>query len=1006
MPASASYVTLLYADWSEFAQAPQASTALLAFLTHVENALADLPRQGGVLVARQEHVFCAAWGLRGGQEDAAEHAVRFALALREATRGFASGGMLPVKLAISSGEVEVDLRQGARESVSGPTVDLCRQMSVVMPDGGVALGQETFHKVEGLFNTRHLARLPVRGHPEPVDVYIVRSAKQIQFRIVQHDVEGVMTRLVGREIEVKRIRDAFEITTDERENHLVTLVGEAGMGKSRLMMDVDRWRETINDSTRLFRVRASPEMRQQPYGALREILMARFQLQESDAPAVAAEKMRLGVEQFMGPGHVEEAHMLMQLVGLPLPEGVEMDEVGGAALSEQRGLRSLAAFFRAVDVGTPRGVISIYVEDAQWADDKSLDAILQLLQRNVRTRLIAIVLTRPELLERRPRWGLELSNSLRIDLHALPVREARKLVREVLQKLPDLPDTLRDWIVERSGGNPLCIEELVRTLVNSGVLLKGTPGGAQDAGQGVGGQDAPWSVDLSRLEQVRVPGTLTGLLQVQLSNLPLVQRTALQRAAVVGRIFWDSALAALEAGDGMAVQMAQALAGLARRNLIFRQERSAFAGLQEYTFVSNLMYETAYGSIPAAVRGRYHALAGDWLARLIAGGDGHGAASQAGRIAEHYERAGQGGRAVSYLALAAEEARRLNAFAQALQFLERAVAHAAEPPPSPAVPGKAGLLSCLGETLIWMGEAHQAFPYLEQGLELARQSGNLRAMADLLGRLGWAGYYVGDWKRSPAWLEEAVDCARQAENRPALLLALRQLGNVASARGEYDAALRYYQESLEIARQLQDVTSAALALNNLGIARIMTGNYEQAQQDLQESIATALAHGDRMGAALAQGNLGIAAYLEGNYALALQHLNAVTEASQAVGSQLLMAETMVWLGFCAVQAGETETAQERLRAGLRLSLETEQGPLARGALAGFAMLASQQGQDERAVELLGATHMDEAMDEVIRNTAARRLLEHLRRALPRPVFEQAWARGQALDLEKVMAEYG
>ncbi len=982
------HVTLLVADWSEYVQVQQDQKALDDLLSQLDASLADLPSSEGSLVTRTPQSFLAAWGLEEEGEQDAEYAVQFALALRDATQDYQLDSMLPLKLALASGDVCFSPPTGnTTEAVlTGQPLELCQLMLVVIQDGGVAVSQSTHRLVEGLFTFTPLAQLPVRGQTEPVEIYRAVAPKAIHFRILQRGIEGVTTRMVGRDIEMMRMRDVYETVTDETENYLVTVIGEAGTGKTRLLTELERLRDLNPDSTRLFRAQATPEILQQPYGLLRLLFMQRFDIQESDPEAVILKKMQAGVEGFMGSGNVEHAQILAQLVGFPVRGASGLVDSASAAQAEQQALNSLSAFFRAVDSTTTRGVIALHLEDMQWADDKSLDAILWLFEHNVRNRLVVVVLTSPELLERRPRWGLEQKNSIRIDLHALRTREARKLVDEALQKMPEIPNTLRDWIVERSGGNPLYIEELVRSLIEHGVILTGR--GHQ-----------PWQANLKRLDSVRIPDTLTGLLQTQLANLPVIQRIGLQRAAVIGRSFWDAALQALGPGDDFDLHPLQALAGLSKRNLIYRKERSAFANMQEYAFFSNLLRQVAYDSVPEATCKRYHRLAAEWLVDLSI----EAPSTLAARIAEHYERAGDGSQAVAYLTQAAREARRLNDLTQSRQFLQRAIQFAQEPSDTPGVEGKASLLYELGELMILIGESAQASVFLEECLELARGSGNTWAAAEALGRLGWAAYYQGEYDQALCWLEEGMQAAQQAENRPALLLILRQLGNVASAKRDFAQARDHYEESLALARQLDDRANIAPALNNLGLIAALTGDYIQARHYLEESFQVAQQRSDRMYTGLVMGNLGINACMMGEYILARQHLQESIQISRSVGSELLVPEALVWTALCDAATGDPAQAKQNLRQALHFSQESGNFPLVLGALAGFASLLATQENLSQAVEILALLSGQTATDDLIQNLVVVPLLERLHRELPPQTFGQAWARGQALDLEAAIS---
>jgi tetratricopeptide (TPR) repeat protein len=1014
-------ITMLVADWSQLSQPQRSQGRYEAFLAEVERGLHDLQGVGGRLFDRQEAGFIALWSLEqvaAGEfllpEQVAEGAVRFALNLRDAVRSL--DGSFPLKLALATGYVREGVVPGekaaqefampfyslesqadavtGRNWLSGAAVELCCRLPAVVPDSGVAVDQATFDLIESTFVFLTLAQLSAAGYREMVAIFRVVYERRFFFRIVHPALDGLSNRLVGRDLEMKIIRDAYETATEDRENQMILLLGEAGVGKTRLLMEVERWRDLLPDSTRFFRAQASAELMQQPYGLLRRMFMVRFGIQENETEVAAFEKLLQGVETFLGPGHAEDASILAQLLGLPCADYASLSDTSSIALVEQRGLRGLAAFFNAVDANTrARGMIAIHLEDVQWADDKSLDTLTWLFKADPRCRLAVILTARPELLERRPDLGADLPNCMRIDLEPLSEREARKLVREMLCRVPDLPAGLRDWITGRCGGNPLYMQEVVKSLLAAGVIIR-EPAPEDES-------EPRWRVDLEKLEATGLPATLNELLQQQITHLPEEQRSVLRRASVFGHTFFDEAVAALGSAEERAQPPGAVLNELVKQKLIVHLKLSSFMNMQEYAFCSNLMAEETYLSISEAERRVYHRQAAEWLVNLSAESPG----LMAVRIADHYEHGGEKIQAVPYLALASEEARRLNAFGEARQFLMRAVSYAGESPATDDVPGRAVLLYRLGEMLIWLGEASLAVRYLKESLDLARKANNTWVMAEVLGRLGWAAYYSGDFQQASLWLGEGVACSRQAVNFPALYLTLRQMGNVISAQGDYAHSIDYYQESLEIARLLGDQRGVALALNNLGWVAMLTGDFDQARRYLGETISNAAERSDRLSIALGMSNLGIVDYLSGEYELARNQLMQTIEISQEVGSQLVPSEAYIWAALCDIAGGDMEQARLDLLEALSISTETQQPPLVLGALVGFASLAAAQRKPERAVELLALTNENSALDETLRVLVAEPLLGRLHAEMTPQAFGLAWARGLALKQDEVVGQY-
>jgi hypothetical protein len=231
-------------------------------------------------------------------------------------------------------------------------------------------------------------------------------------------------------------------------------------------------------------------------------------------------------------------------------------------------------------------------------------------------------------------------------------------VAEILQKVEVVPDALRDLVVSGAEGNPFFAEELIKMLIEAGVIAKG-----------VGGQDR-WQVDLDRLSATRVPDTLTGVIQARLDRLALHERSVLQQASVVGRRFWDQAVVQISRAEGKGETVPAALAALRAREMVFQRETSAFAGAQEYIFKHALLREVAYESLLKRLRRIYHGLVADWL--IERGGERAGEIT--GLIGEHLELAGRAAEAADYLGRAAVLAAAKFANEEAIRYYRRALA--------------------------------------------------------------------------------------------------------------------------------------------------------------------------------------------------------------------------------------------------------------------------------------------------------------------------------------------
>ena len=387
--------------------------------------------------------------------------------------------------------------------------------------------------------------------------------------------------------------------------------------------------------------------------------------------------------------------------------------------------------------------------------------------------------------------GRDLPGFRVVAINPLDSVASRALVDEILQRAEDVPDALRELIVEGAEGNPFYIEELVKMLIEQGVIERVTSyelrvtseEGRVASGEWretnregdlnsslvtrhsslvAGEEDAlnsslvtrhssleVWRVRGERLQGIQVPATLTGLLQARLDGLPREEREVLQRAAVVGRTFWDDAVSELggsaEAADGDDQSALRPLLdSLARRELIIRRDRSVFAGTEEYTFKHNLLREVTYQTVLLRARRQHHARVARWL-ELNAGAR---LGEYLGLIAEHYALAGAGARAAAYLERAGDSAQRSGAYHSARVAFERALAllQAEEEQPEAAI----------------------------------------SALRLKLGAIAWN---LGDFPTAERALFYARDYARRAGDGRGQALALYWLSRVAISRGDYAQAL-------------------------------------------------------------------------------------------------------------------------------------------------------------------------------------------------------------------------
>ena len=634
---------------------------------------------GGHVTRFQGDGFKAVFGLPVAHENDPEMAIRAGLGILETAQEIAKElerdrgiPSFQVRVGINTGLVAAGGQTEAEDTVMGEAVNLAARLESAAPPGGVLISHDTYRHVRGVFDVEPLDPIQAKGFPDPVPVYLVKRARPWSLRLVSRGVEGIETRMIGRTAELRRLQDALDTLIQEGEGQMITVVGEAGVGKSRLLYEFLNRLEHLSENIIPYQGRGRHDSQNRPYSLLRDVFISRFQIEEADrAPAVRA-KFEQGLSEAFEPGLASEpaqadqpllaeepaalkAHVVGQLLGFDFSASPHLKSLRGDPQGlRDRGLIYLGEYFKNISSHLPA---VIFLEDIHWADDSSLDAINHIARKSAGQRLLIVCLARPALFERRPSWGEGQNYHTRIALRSLSKRESWQLIEEILKKVDQIPERLRQLVIERAEGNPFYIEELLKMLIEEGVIIK---------------EEQHWRVALSRLKEVHVPATLTGVLQARLDSLPRGEREMLQHASVVGRIFWDRVVAYINAAgrdDEINQEIKQMLSTLRNKEMVFRREGSAFAGTREYFFKHEILREVTYETVLMKLRRVYHSLVADWL---IEHGTGR-AAEYIGLIGDHLEQAGKIAQAADYLLQAGQFAQHVYANEECIRYYHRSL---------------------------------------------------------------------------------------------------------------------------------------------------------------------------------------------------------------------------------------------------------------------------------------------------------------------------------------------
>jgi predicted ATPase/class 3 adenylate cyclase/tRNA A-37 threonylcarbamoyl transferase component Bud32 len=965
-------VTVLYANLAEFmeivVEAVEDSHAMRQSLwQRLDEVIVEY---GGTIDTHTGDTVLALWGVQSVREDDPEQAVRAALAMQQAVAaafaevktstsdvdfGFSpldgdDDEPLPVQVGIHTGLTLLTRSQESGSySASGPTVNMTARLEQSAPVGGILISPETYNYVRGVFLIEGLDPIRFRGRKQAVQLYLVKGVKPRTFRQTTPAVEGIDTRTIGREAELKQLIEALEMATEDEETQVVTVVSEAGLGKTRLLYELSEWEEKLEGDFFYFPTHTTPQMVHQPFALFRELFSFRFEIHDSDSLDVVQAKFEQGLAGFIGPDTTEQAHIIAHLLGFTFPDSPYLQNRDPQQLNSL-AQKYLTDFFvtasRRTTISEGNLALGAWLqfENIHWADDRSLDFINHLVESQPDLRLVITCTTRPSLYERRTSWGSGQDFHQRLDLRPLSRRDSRKLVKEILQKVDHIPKELRDLIVDRAEGNPFYMEELVKMLVEDRVVLKG---------------DEVWVVELERLAQARVPGTLTGLLQARLDSLLPEERITLQRASVVGRVFWAGTVKALHAADNLTVDVDHALAVLSSRELISIREETTFSGVPEYIFKSTMLHDVTYDSILKRQQRSYHYQVAKWLVEV----SGARAGEYSSLIAEHYQIAGENVLAAEYLYRAGEQATAVSAYVEAGSFFERALALVTGQVDSETRRLQAALQYQLGGIYIDQGQWAAGDKHLQASLSLARELGDTKRSVEALANLGQSAVKQGNFAGAETYLHEALTLARETGDKANMAFALMWLGGNALFQKEFEQSETYMLEALALAREAGAQALEARTLNILGENARYQDKYVDAAAYYQEALSIYRTLDNQFGTALISSNL----------------------------------------GHVAAALGDVKTAFSHYLRALQISIEIQAMQIVLETLAGLAGLKVAGGEAERALELLGLSLHHPASNPEVQQVADS-ILTKLRAELPVDVVEAGLKKGRSLDFDTVIQE--
>jgi class 3 adenylate cyclase len=721
-------------------------------------------------------------------EDDPERAVRAGLAIVEAVAGLRHSNPaldLHVRLGVNTGEALIALDADPLRGegmASGDVVNTAARLESAAPTDGVLVGEATYRATGRVIRYEPADPVSAKGKSEPVPAWQALEARS-RFGV---DVDqGSRSAMVGRDRELDALRGAAERAFEGREVQLVTVVGVPGIGKSRLVWELQRWVDERPELIRWRQGRCLPYGEGVTYWALGEVLKAQAGILESDVAAEAAEKLDAMIAG-AASDPTEAAWLRGHTGGL-----VGADASGGSATTRDE---AFAAWRRLLEALAGHGPMVIVLEDLHWADDAMLDFTDHLVEWAADVPLLVVCTARPELLERRRDWGGGKPNATTIALRPLSDDDTRTLVSDLLDQVV-LPDETRAALLERAEGNPLYAEEYVRMLAEQGATAAGV-----------------------------LPDTVQGIIAARLDALPADEKALLQDAAVLGKVVWQGGLAAVTGADRWALD--ERLHRLTRKEFLRRAQRSSINNDSEYAFRHALVRDVAYAQIPRAQRAEKHERAAAWIESLAADRE-DAIEMQAHHLTEAFSYAEAAGRQAPELRIRTRRAlRQAGDRAAGLDAYSAAVAHfQACLDLSPADdPERGYLLLEIGRCRMLTGNGPTAEP-LQEAIELLTPI-DPAAAAYAHTRLAVMAGFAGEGEKSRAHDTRAGELIADAPPSNYRTRVLNSLGMSAMIETRPQDAIHLLDEYLAAAGVDQDAAWVLSARVYRGLARVGAGQPE------------------------------------------------------------------------------------------------------------------------------------------------------------------------------------
>ncbi|HST18123.1 MAG TPA: adenylate/guanylate cyclase domain-containing protein [Gaiellaceae bacterium] len=766
-------------------------------------------RYGGTVEKFIGDAVMAVWGTPIAREDDAERAVRAALDLAAAVEVLGAELAAPglgARVGVDTGEAAVTLGAEGQGMVAGDLVNTASRIQSTAAPGTVLVDDATKRAAEAAVAFEDAGAHELKG--KSGSTHLWRALRvTARSRGVRH-ADVLEPPFVGRERELRLVKELFHASAEEGKAHLVSVVGIAGIGKSRLGWEFEKYLDGLLETVWWHRGRCLAYGDGVAYWALAEMVRMRAGIAEDEPAEAARAKLHEALADHIADTDEREwlEPRLEHLLGLTERTAPDREDLYSA----------WRLFFERLAETLPTVLV---FEDLQWADPGLLDFVDYLLDWSRSHSLFVLALTRPELADRRPGWGAATRNSTTLMLEPLSEQAMDQLLEGLV---PGLPADLRARILDRAEGVPLYAVETVRMLLDQGLIER---------------QGDSYAVT-GPVDSLEVPETLHALLAARLDGLSAEERRVLQDASVLGKSFTKEGVAALSGLDPDDAD--RVLQSLARKEIVSLQADPRSPERGQYAFLQDLLKRVAYETLARRERRARHLAAAAYLERATGSAEQEAVAVVAAHYIDAYRVAPEDAdapaikeRAASRLAEAGERAAALAASAEAQSYFEQAAALTDDGLARADLHEKAGMAA------IEVGPFDDAIPLFAEASRLYRETGELHAAARAAAWQGWATWQAGDLESGSQLLEDALESFADEEPDADLAALAEVRARLRFFLGDVEGASVRVERALEIAEALEIPAVLAEALDTKHLVLSAAGRHEEALALLRHAIEIA-----------------------------------------------------------------------------------------------------------------------------------------------------------------------